>query len=72
MGTEELCFSIDIMLAEKEAQHKVPQVTMYELIESGVPCDGLLDNLRHLVKTGQYKGSKTVNGIPILSRKGTR
>lgn len=72
MSIEELCFRIDILLAEKEAQHIGPrQVDMLELVKNGVPHDGLKDKLRHLVKSGRYKGSVTVNGIPILSRKET-
>lgn len=73
MTTEELCFQIDILMAEKEAQGIGPlhQVDMMDLIKAGVPPTGLLYKMRHLVKSGIYKGSTTVNGTPILIRKAT-
>lgn len=70
MDIEELCFRIDILLAEN-ASKGLPQVDMLELIKSGVPYDGLKDKLRFLVRCGRYRGSVTVNGIPILLRKET-
>ena len=42
-----------------------------DLIKAGVPPTGLLYKMRHLVKSGIYKGSTTVNGTPILIRKAT-
>lgn len=55
---------------EKERKGEGPlQVDMLDLLKAGVPSAGLIHKMRQLVRMGRYKGSTTINGVPILLRK---
>jgi len=68
MTTEQLDFEVGMIIADKKSRGVAPlQCDMYELHKAtGIDCTALLPMMRQLVLQGRYKGSLTINKIPIL------
>lgn len=69
MKPEQLEFEVAMIIADKQAQGKMPQCDMLELHKAtGVNCGELLPMMRRLVRAGKFVAHISINKIPILTR----
>lgn len=58
---------VDGVIADKEAQGKMPQCDLHEIIRAIVP--EIISEMRQLVKEGKYEGAVTINKVPMVIKK---